>query len=77
MKLFTNIADLSNRTGKLAHLADSLLSRVAPQQPAAADRCTSWIYGGCCGTTQTRYTRSCFDGDKWYSQYYCSGACRL
>ena len=73
MKLFTKIADLSNHTGPLAHLADRLLSRVAPQQTAEAG-CGPWQYYGCCMST-TKYRRTCLNGPNATTQYKCEGMC--
>ncbi|NOK57317.1 MAG: hypothetical protein GFH27_549309n51 [Chloroflexi bacterium AL-W] len=73
MKLFTKITDLSNHMGPLTHLADTLLSRVAPQKPAEAG-CGPWQYYGCC-TSQAKYRRTCLNGPVATTQYKCEGMC--
>ena len=80
MKLFTTITDLSNHTGPLAHLADTLLSLVAPQNKAEALLCTKSENAGCCGYRSIRYRRKCFyplPGPLpgfWRTEYYCVAA---
>ena len=71
MKLFTKIADLSNHTGPLAHLADRLLSRVAPQQTGTAIICSSWEYRGCCTGRSIQYRRFCISGGHDWYEYDC------
>lgn len=73
MKLFNKIADLSNRTGPLAHLTDRLLSRVAPQQTAQAlVSCTPWELVGCCSGARQKYRRLCLRGVlKARTEYAC------
>lgn len=71
MKLFTEITDLSNRTRKLAHLADHLLNCVAPQHTAEAAPCGSWGNVGCCGYRSVRYRRYCFRGGEARPEYKC------
>ena len=71
-RLFTTIADLSNHSGPLAHLADALLSRVAPQQTAVAGvPCGPWENVGCCGYRSVRYRRYCFRGSEARPEYRC------
>ena len=69
--LFTKVTDLSNRTGPLAHLADSLLSRMAPQQTVTATICSSWEYRGCCTGRSIRYRRFCLVGSHTQYEYDC------
>ena len=76
MKLFTKITDLSNHTGPLTKLADSLLSRVAPQQTGTATICSSWDYVGCCSARSIRYRRFCFSGGSDWYEYKCASANR-
>ncbi|NOK57318.1 MAG: hypothetical protein GFH27_549309n52 [Chloroflexi bacterium AL-W] len=72
MKLFTKVADLSNHMGPLTHLADTLLSRVAPQKPAEAGvPCGSWENVGCCAYRSIRYRRYCFRGSEARPEYKC------
>ena len=71
MKLFTKITNLSNHIGPLTHLADSLLSRVAPQHRAEAAPCGSWENIGCCGYRSVRYRRYCFRGGEARPEYKC------
>ena len=79
MKLFTRIADLSNHSGPLTHLTDSLLSRVVPQQTAQAlVSCTPWEFFSCCSGARPKYRRLCLRGVlKARTEYACGtpGTC--
>ena len=70
--LFTKVTDLSNHTSPLAHLADSLLSHMAPQQTAEAVHCGRSENVGCCGYRKTRFRRHCISSEgKLTTVYYC------
>ncbi|MEM8532730.1 MAG: hypothetical protein AAGF95_17930 [Chloroflexota bacterium] len=58
-RLLTTAADRSSHSNIIVHLADRLLSRIAPQQTATAISCTSWRVVGCCSDGKGRFRRYC------------------
>lgn len=60
-QLLTKVADTSSQTGMLFKVADSLLSRLAPQKQASAIMCGSWSFYGCCPANPSlaRLRRTC------------------